>query len=55
VEGKVNKLFYQASCLLEQLSVRDNKTPVAGIIKAASAQAGGEVKVVRFARYTLGE
>jgi elongation factor Ts len=55
VEGKVNKLFYQASCLLEQLSVRDNKTPVAGIIKEASAKAGGEVKVVRFARYTLGE
>ena len=55
VEGKVNKLFYQASCLLEQLSVRDNKTPVSGIIKEASAKAGGEVKVVRFARYTLGE
>jgi elongation factor Ts len=55
VEGKINKLFYQASCLLEQLSVRDNKTPVSGIIKEASAKAGGEVKVVRFARYTLGE
>jgi elongation factor Ts len=55
VEGKVNKLFYQASCLLEQVSVRDNKTPVAGIIKEASAKAGGEIKVVRFSRYTLGE
>jgi elongation factor Ts len=55
VEGKINKLFYQAFCLLEQLSVRDNKTPVAEIIKAACAQAGGEVKPVRFARYTLGE
>ena len=55
VEGKLNKLFYQAFCLLEQLSVRDNKTPVAGLIKEAGAKAGGEVKVVRFARYTLGE
>lgn len=55
VEGKVNKLFYQSSCLLEQLSVRDNKTPVSGIVKEASAKAGAEVKVVRFARYTLGE
>ena len=27
----------------------------ADIIKAACSQAGGEVKVVRFARYTLGE
>jgi elongation factor Ts len=55
VEGKVNKLFYQTFCLLEQMSARDNKTPIASIIKEASAKAGGEVKVVRFARYTLGE
>jgi len=55
VEGKLKKLFYQAFCLLDQLSVRDNKTPVAGIIKEACAKAGGEVQVVRFARYTLGE
>jgi len=55
LEGKLNKLFYQAFCLLEQMSVRDNKTPVSSIIKEASSKAGGEVKVVRFARYTLGE
>ncbi|MFA6003693.1 MAG: translation elongation factor Ts [Elusimicrobiota bacterium] len=55
IEGKINKLFYQAFCLLEQMSVRDNKTPIANIIKDASAQAGGEIKVVRFARYQLGE
>ena len=55
VEGKINKLFYQTFCLLEQMSARDNKTPIASIIKEASAKAGGEVKVVRFARYTLGE
>jgi elongation factor Ts len=55
VEGKINKLFYQTFCLLEQMSARDNKTPIAGIIKDASAKAGGELKVVRFARYTLGE
>ncbi|MDD5657158.1 MAG: translation elongation factor Ts [Elusimicrobia bacterium] len=55
VEGKINKLFYQAFCLLEQMSVRDNKTPVAALIKDASAHAGGELQVARFARYTLGE
>ncbi|MCX5793978.1 MAG: translation elongation factor Ts [Elusimicrobia bacterium] len=54
VEGKINKLFYQTFCLLEQMSARDGKTPIASIIKDASAKAGGELKVVRFARYTLG-
>jgi len=55
VEGKVNKLFYQAFCLLEQFSVRDNKTPVASIIKEASDKLGGGVSVNRFVRYQLGE
>jgi elongation factor Ts len=55
VEGKINKLFYQQWCLLDQVSVRDNKTPVSGIVKATGDKLGGEVKVVRFARYQLGE
>jgi translation elongation factor EF-Ts len=55
LEGKLGKLFYQAFCLLEQMSVRDNKTPVADLIKEASAKAGGQLKVERFARYQLGE
>ena len=48
VEGKINKLFYQSLCLLEQLSVRDNKTPVSASLKPG-------VAVKRFARYQLGE
>ncbi|MBI4371951.1 MAG: translation elongation factor Ts [Elusimicrobia bacterium] len=55
VEGKINKLFYQQWCLLDQLSVRDNKTSVAELLKAAGAKLGGAVSVVRFARYQLGE
>ncbi len=55
VEGKINKLFYQSLCLLEQMSVRDNKTPVAEIIKQAGAKMGATVTVTRFARYQLGE
>ncbi len=55
VEGKINKLFYQAFCLTEQMSLRDGKTPIASLIKDACAKAGGELKVVRFVRYTLGE
>lgn len=55
VEGKINKLFYQSFCLLEQLSVRDNKTPVTHLIKEAGNKLGGPVAVTRFARYQLGE
>jgi len=55
VEGKINKLFYQQLCLLDLLSVRDNKTPVSAIIKEASEKLGGAATVTRFARYQLGE
>ena len=55
LEGKINKLFYQALCLLEQPYVRDPKTTISGLVKAAGAKLGGEIKVVRFARYQLGE
>jgi elongation factor Ts len=55
IEGKINKLFYQQWVLLDQVLQRDNKLTVAGLIKAASEKLGGEVKVVRFARYQLGE
>lgn len=55
VEGKINKLFYQSLCLLEQLSVRDNKTPIASLIKEAANKSGSDVSIVGFARYQLGE
>ncbi len=55
VEGKINKLFYQSLCLLEQLSIRDNKTPVSQMIKETATKLGSEISVVRFARYQLGE
>jgi elongation factor Ts len=54
LEGKINKLFYQQWVLLDQVLLRDNKQTVPGLIKAVSAKLGGEVKVVRFARYQLG-
>ena len=55
VEGKINKLFYQSLCLLEQLSIRDNKTSIAQMIKETATQLGAEISVTRFARYQLGE
>ncbi|MBI4376399.1 MAG: translation elongation factor Ts [Elusimicrobia bacterium] len=55
VEGKVNKLFYQSQCLLEQMSIRDNKTPISKMLEEAGKKLGGAVTVARFARYQLGE
>jgi elongation factor Ts len=55
IEGKINKLFYQQLCLLEMVSVREDKQPVANIIKETGAKLGGGVSVTRFARYQLGE
>jgi len=55
LEGKINKLFYQALCLLEQPYVRDPKTTISDLVKATGVKLGGEVKVVRFVRYQLGE
>jgi elongation factor Ts len=54
LEGKLNKLFFQALCLLEQPFLIEPKTTVNDRIKAASAKIGGEIKIVRFVRYTLG-
>ncbi|MHB2025701.1 MAG: translation elongation factor Ts [Elusimicrobiota bacterium] len=54
VEGKINKLFYQAFCLIDQVSVRDNKTPISQVIADAGKQLGGPVSVLRFTRYQVG-
>jgi elongation factor Ts len=55
IEGKINKLFYQAWVLTEQPWQQDPKKTVTDLLKDASAKLGAEVKIVRFARYQLGE
>ncbi len=55
VEGKIQKLFYQAQCLLEQMSLRDGKVSVAQLVADVSKKTGGAVSVARFVRYQLGE
>ena len=55
VEGKINKLFYQQWVLLDQVSLRDPKKSVGDLVKEAGAKTGGEIKIVRFTRYQLGE
>jgi elongation factor Ts len=54
VEGKLNKLFFQALCLKQQVSMRDNKTPLKKIVEEASKSAGGELEITRFANFQLG-
>jgi len=54
VEGKIEKLFFKAFCLLEMPSMRDNKTPMKDIIAEKSKEAGGSLSVKRFARFQLG-
>ena len=54
VEGKLRKLFFQAWCLMEQMSMRDNKTPIRKLIQDASKAAGADIKIARFVRYQLG-
>jgi len=55
VEGKINKLFYQSLCLLDQMWLKDSKVPVSKLISDAAAKMGGGMSVARFARYQLGE
>jgi elongation factor Ts len=53
-EGKLRSFFEQV-VLMEQVSVMDNKTKVSQVVADASAEAGKEIKVVSFERFTLGE
>jgi elongation factor Ts len=54
VDGKMNK-FYGQVCLLEQLFVRDQETPVNKLLAAKGKEVGDTLTIRRFARYQLGE
>ena len=54
VEGKLNK-FYAEVCLLEQPFIKDDKTTIDGLVKAASSKTGENIVVRRFARFKLGQ
>lgn len=54
VEGKIRKLFFGTTCLMDSVSMRDNKTPIKQLVETAGKTAGGALEVVRFARYQLG-
>jgi elongation factor Ts len=54
VEGKVDK-FLQSVVLMEQPYIRDDKKTVEEIVKEAIAKIGENIRVRRFATFTLGQ
>jgi elongation factor Ts len=54
VEGKLNS-FYEQSVLLDQLSIRDQKTTIGQMVTAAIATLGENITVARFVRFRVGE
>lgn len=52
VAGKVER-FYRDSCLLEQPSIRDDKTTVNGLIQDKLVAFGERIYVNRFARFAI--
>jgi elongation factor Ts len=54
LEGKMDK-FYQSVVLMEQTYIRDDKKTVEEIVKEAIAKMGENIRVRRFATFTLGQ
>jgi len=52
--GKLNK-FYQETCLLQQLFVKDDKRTIQDYLTEITGQIGENIVIRRFARYQLGE
>jgi elongation factor Ts len=53
VEGKLKK-FFAENCLLEQRFVKDDSKTVAQVLSDAAKQAGGEAKIIKFVRFSVG-
>ncbi len=54
VAGRLNK-FFKEVCLLEQEWVKDSSKTIEALVKEVAGKVGGEVSVLRFARYEKGE
>lgn len=53
-DGRISK-FYTENCLLEQVSIRDDKITVTDLINQAIARLGENITVRQFARLAVGE
>jgi elongation factor Ts len=54
VEGKLDS-FYEQVVLVDQPSIRDPKTTVGQLLKAAIAKLGENIGVARFVRFKVGD
>lgn len=54
VEGRLDK-FYERVCLLEQPYIREDKKKIQDLQKEIIAKLGENIKIVRFARFSLGD
>jgi elongation factor Ts len=54
VEGRMKK-YYQEVVLLEQTSVIDGETQIAGVVANAAKSAGTDIELTAFVRFNLGE
>ncbi len=54
IEGKLGK-FYENNCLVDQISIKDDKKKVKDLVAEAGKAAGAELKVGRVARFEVGE
>ena len=52
--GKLEK-FYETACLVDQISIKDDKKKVKGLIAEVSKKLGTDVTATRFARFEVGE
>ncbi|MDA8344067.1 MAG: translation elongation factor Ts [Thermaerobacter sp.] len=54
VQGRLEK-FYQETCLLEQVYIKDDKKRVQDLVTEMIAKLGENIQVRRFARFEVGE
>lgn len=54
-EGRLNKEFYQAACLMDQPFVKEQKQTIEQLVKEAISKLGENIQVRRFTRYKVGE
>lgn len=54
IEGKIKK-FYKEACLVEQEFVKDSDLTVAQYTAKVAKELGGDIKIVKFARFQKGE
>ena len=54
-EGRLNKEFFQAACLMDQPFVKEQKQTIEQLVKEAMSKLGENIQVKRFTRYKVGE